>query len=541
MAVLKTSKIIPVMVVAFVAMGGFVFFKASQSGAAQPVVTDAGQWMRSAPKPRTADSDTSNDTIRAIHGEASLANANANETLAINKRLIEELDSVITEKDELKGEMELEMEEELLAQSEKQAKQFEQMMAQMSAMVDQIGSKEVSRTVTVIDNSGGNELVPMEIPDGFWIEPLDESLNNRVGGGRPLTPSPATLTAKSNNKVQTKADEARAVLMKPLDTYRDLIDNVADEPGILGKGAQLINPGRAEKMSTKGWKVVEIGASYRGAIKRQTGNNNQQQLSGLRNGRAVRPSVEPVFTIPDLSILSGAVATTSLVGKIYPDGNVVDPQFFKLIVGRENFTANYQELPSEIEGMIFEGFGIGEFSTRCVSGRIIAATFIFEDGTTRSVYPGDAGSRPNQATNQSMGYITDPYGNPCVAGRLITDAAEFIATGGALAFGSAFAGAVQEAARTTTETFGETGASGNRTTNVTGDTAEFAAAAGANAAFNRGLAIVDELFSRSQALIYSPSGARVDIHLQQELRLDIASNARKIRYRRRASRETELD
>jgi len=554
MAALKTNKIIPVMVVAFVLMAGAVFFKATKPKVAKPVVADAG--------------------------EASLANRKADETLEMNKQLIDRLDTVMDEKDEMEDDQELMITKELEEQQQKQSKQFDMMMAKMSRMVDEMGQVKTPTLPVLPAQSIESESVPMEIPEGFgvniqagdfvsgedlievfWIEPLDESINNRLGAnGRSFI-----QTTAEESGGDTKADEAKALLMKPLNSYRDLIDNVSEEEGIIGKSSKLFKPATNKQMSVKGFKIVEIGASYRGGpIKRQTrtgnddnnrpsvfgssstrnDNNRSSVFGSSRNNRnrVVSPTTEAFFTIPDLSILSGAIATTSLVGRIYPDGNVVDPQFFKLIVGRENFTANFQALPPEIEGMIFEGFGVGEFSTRCISGRIVAATFIFEDGTTRSMYPGDPGSRPDAGgRGRTMGYITDPFGNPCVSGKLITDAAEFIATGGALAFASAAAAAVQESARTTTETFGETGAAGNRTTNVTGNTGEFAVASGVNAALDRGLVILDELFSRSQALIYAPSGASVDIHLQQELRLDIGSNARKIRYRKNVNRQTELD
>lgn len=546
MAALKTNKLIPIMVVAFVVLAGTVFFKASSSKVAQPVVADAGQWMRTAPTPRTADGDTSNDTIRAIHGEVTASKKQAGETLEMNKQLIERLDEVMTEKKEIEENQEKTVEQQLLAQSAAQARQFDVMMAKMGEMVNAIGDVEVNQRPTFNATQTVENSQAMEIPDGFgtnieagqfvsgedlievfWIEPLDESINNRVDGGRPVPvqQNPSTLSVSKTNK---SLDEAKAVLMKPLDTYRELIDDVGNKGSSLHKSNNDLQFLK-RWLPDDGSQLVEVKARYRGPVKKQAGT------------RVYRPAAEERFTIPDLSILSGAIATTSLVGKIYPDGNVVDPQYFKLIVGRDNFTANFHDLPAEIEGMIFEGYGIGDFTTRCVSGRLVAATFIFEDGTTRSIYPGDPGSRPENRNSRTLGYITDPYGNPCVSGKLITDAKEYFATGSALAFASAYAGAIRESAQTTTESFDDTGLSGSRRTSVTGDIGEFALATGANAGLDRGVRWLDEMFSNSRSLIYAPSGMSVDIHLQQELRIDIASNSRKIRYRKNANRQTELD
>lgn len=548
MAALKTNKIIPVMVVAFVLMAGMVFFKASKPNSARPVVVESGHWMRSAPTPRTTDADTPVDTIRAIRGEVTAARTNADETLEMNKALIVKLDEMKTSKIELEEEQQSRVEQELATQSLQNQRQFDLMMARMGEMVQKISEAPVQQQVVVRDASnevGSRQSQAMEIPDGFgvnieagqfvsgedlievfWIEPLDESINNRVGG-RVVTKT-ADRVQDNTEKFTTTTENAKALLMKPLGTYRDLVNGVADEPGLISKGKELIDP-NIKKMSNKGskGKFVEISASWRGPSSKQV-------------QRVYKPTSEPYFTIPDLSILSGAVATTSLVGRIYPDGNVVDPQYFKLIVGRDNFTANYHELPSEIEGMIFEGYGVGDFTTRCVSGRLVAATFIFEDGTTRSIYPGDPGTRPED--QKTMGYITDPYGNPCITGRLITDAAEYFATGSALAFAGAYADAIRESGQSVTETIDPaTGVVGNRTVTVDGDIGQFARASGVSAGLNRGARWFDEMFAGSKSLIYAPSGKRVDIHLQQELRLDIENNARKIRYRKNENRQNYLD
>jgi len=553
MAALKTNRVIPVMVVAFVLMGAFVFYKAASSSNAKPVVvSNADQWMRTAPKPRTSSSDTSNDTIRAIRGEVTAANGKADETLEMNKKLIDKLDKEIAEKKALESSQEEVVAEKLSAQSASQARQFDQMMARMNEMVNAIGDVkiETGAPAQVSDADIDPIYSSIEIPDGFgvgieagqfvsgedlievfWIEPLDESINTRVTGSRILVQQnddSVTTDTFDTTSNPVSSTNAKAVLMKPLNTYRELIDGVVEKDGIVTQGRNLM-PGSAKKMSVKKRQIIEVKASYRRApVKRQT-------------DRIYRPPSEPVFTIPDLSVLTGAIATTSLVGRIYPDGNVVDPQYFKLIVGRDNFTANYNQLPPEIEGMIFEGFGVGDFTTRCVSGRLVAATFIFEDGTTRSIYPGDPGSRPD--SGNTIGYITDRYGNPCVSGRLITDAKEYLATGSVLAFAGAYAEALRQSQVSTVDTFSTNDGSinGASRTDVTGDIGEFAAASGLSAGIDRGTRWLDEIFPISRSLIYAPSGQTVDIHLQQELRLDIASNARKIRYRKNVKRYKNLD
>ena len=79
---------------------------------------------------------------------------------------------------------------------------------------------------------------------------------------------------------------------------------------------------------------------------------------------------------------------TALIGRIPIKGNVDDPYPFKVIVGSDNLAANGLEIPG-LDGMIFTGNAIGDWTLSCVRGEIHSVTFVFEDGTIRTLSSDD--------------------------------------------------------------------------------------------------------------------------------------------------------
>ena len=125
--------------------------------------------------------------------------------------------------------------------------------------------------------------------------------------------------------------------------------------------------------------------------------------------------VEPIYTIPKDATLTDGLALTALIGRIPVEGQTPDPYPVKIYIGKENLLANGHDMP-EVEGMIFSGLGFGDWNLSCVSARLTSATFIFEDGSIVN----------HSSQGQPLGYISDPSGVPCVAGRLVTNATSFI-------------------------------------------------------------------------------------------------------------------
>ncbi|CDM88719.1 TIGR03752 family integrating conjugative element protein [Xenorhabdus bovienii] len=59
----------------------------------------------------------------------------------------------------------------------------------------------------------------------------------------------------------------------------------------------------------------------------------------------------PVYTLPENTTLVGSQAMTALLGRVPVNGTVTDPYPFKILIGKDNLTANGIELP-EVEGAV---------------------------------------------------------------------------------------------------------------------------------------------------------------------------------------------
>jgi integrating conjugative element protein (TIGR03752 family) len=99
-------------------------------------------------------------------------------------------------------------------------------------------------------------------------------------------------------------------------------------------------------------------------------------------------STLPVYTVPRNATLIGSTGMTALVGRVPIQGQVRDPMPFKVITGKENLAANGLRIPG-VEGMIWSGTAIGDWTLSCVTGKLESVTFVFEDGTIQTLASDD--------------------------------------------------------------------------------------------------------------------------------------------------------
>ena len=243
--------------------------------------------------------------------------------------------------------------------------------------------------------------------------------------------------------------------------------------------------------------------------------------------RAAAPPVRPVYTIPKNATLVGARAFTALIGRVPvgEEARVTDPYFFKLLIGRDNLAANGHEIP-ELAYAVASGEAIGDWTMGCVSGDVTSMTFVFADGRivtvpgARDVSEGGAGTRAVR-----LGGLSDDYGNPCVAGERIANAASYLGqSAAALTLGAAAEGLA--AAQTRTYAGGLTGAQ----TVVEGDIRRFAAGRGLSGAAQEVARWLRERQAQEYDAVYVAPGARVAVHVDEELRIDYDPAGRLVRH-----------
>ena len=242
-----------------------------------------------------------------------------------------------------------------------------------------------------------------------------------------------------------------------------------------------------------------------------------------------RPYAKPTYTVPPNATLMGSVAMTALIGRIPIDGTVNDPYPFKVLIGADNLTANGIDL-AEIAGAVVSGTASGDWTLSCVRGQIRSITFVFQDGTIRTL-PGDNDSQDNKqnsansgATQEGLGWISDKHGIPCVAGKRRSNAQQYLGTQALItAAGVGVASMIKSDGNNTVYAGNQSGSLG--TVGVSG-----------SEAMNRLLASgvqdisqwVNKLYGQAFAAVYVDPGAQVAVHIEQPLTFDYDPQGRKV-------------
>ncbi|KAA8685747.1 TIGR03752 family integrating conjugative element protein [Pseudomonas caricapapayae] len=248
-----------------------------------------------------------------------------------------------------------------------------------------------------------------------------------------------------------------------------------------------------------------------------------------------RKKVRRAYTLPQNSTLMGSIAMSALIGRVPVDGTVNDPYPFKVLIGPDNLTANGIDLP-DVAGAVASGTASGDWTLSCVRGQIKSLTFVFTDGTVRTLpAPVQGGNQQNNNQNNSgdqqpiqggLGWISDPYGIPCIAGERRSNAQQYIGSQALITAAGAGAASLIKTEGSTSSyvsnasgTLGSTGLSGNEamgkilTQGVT-DVSSW----------------VNKLYGQAFAAIYVLPGAQVSLHIDQELEIDYELKGRKVKY-----------
>jgi integrating conjugative element protein (TIGR03752 family) len=237
----------------------------------------------------------------------------------------------------------------------------------------------------------------------------------------------------------------------------------------------------------------------------------------------------PYFTVPENATLTRVTAMTALIGRVPVDGKVTDPMQFKAIIGRENLAANGLDVPDDVSGIVVSGIAVGDMALSCNEGKIHSVTFVFNDGTIKTISQRKRAAAGG-AQERPIGYISDLWGNPCVAGKFVTNAPAYLTdVVGMRSLG--IAAAAYAAAQTSTS---DNGLTGNTTTSVTGSRGAYVlgqAAAGATDQVSQWLL---QRLKNSFDAVVTPAGQKLVIHIDQELAIDRPREGRKLDHQRTA-------
>ncbi|GKS83680.1 TIGR03752 family integrating conjugative element protein [Acidovorax sp. SUPP1855] len=252
-------------------------------------------------------------------------------------------------------------------------------------------------------------------------------------------------------------------------------------------------------------------------------------------------TAKPVYTVPTNATLMGSIAMTALIGRVPVDGTVNDPYPFKVLIGPDNLTANGIDIP-DVAGAVVSGTASGDWTLSCVRGQIRSVTFVFADGTIRTV-PQDRGrgsgngqqngtgegngNDNGNGTREGLGWISDPYGIPCVSGERRSNAQQYLGTQSLItAAGAGVASLIKSDNGSVAVVANNNGSLG--TVGISGNEAMGRILAGGVQDMSQW---VNNLYGQAFAAVYVRPGAKVAVHLEQPLTIDYDPKGRKVDHR----------
>ena len=267
------------------------------------------------------------------------------------------------------------------------------------------------------------------------------------------------------DQVNSKHGEQASQLSEELEKLKDQVKNMtqkatSENGGTLSSSIQPITVVDDLTQSPKEHSVLNLLNTNAGGLV----PHDSQQVN-TNNGKS---EIIPFYTIPANATSVRDKLMTGLVGRIPVKGVVTDPYPFKIVISDDNLAANGLRIPHLLQ-MIVSGYCEGDLNLVSARGWVTSLTFVFDDGTisTTTSNENDIG---NFTKSNSLGYLSDQYGNPFIRGNLITNAPTYLAGNVAIGAGVGAANAYAQSQTTSTGTL-----LGTSSNSVTGSQRKFVA------------------------------------------------------------------
>ncbi|OCG57899.1 TIGR03752 family integrating conjugative element protein [Gilliamella sp. Nev3-1] len=294
---------------------------------------------------------------------------------------------------------------------------------------------------------------------------------------------------------------------------------------------QWINPADQIVSSNKGKNTTgfQFPTSFGSDPIRSKLKDHKESINQPIGERKNEKDRQPFYTVPANSTLTGSVSMTSLLGRVPIDGVVSDPYPFKAVIGRDNLISNGIELP-HIEGAIVSGTASGDYVLSCVRGNVKSITFVFDDGRIITIPDSSKNSK-----DESIGWLSDEYGIPCVSGEIKSNASQYLST--VIGLGTAAAAADAMAQQNTTVV-----TDGSNVTNaVTGNNGQYVLGKGLSGGINQTIDWLNKRYGQTFDAVYVPPGKEIAIHISKELQIDYLFDGRFVDYEMNIKKMGGLD
>lgn len=257
---------------------------------------------------------------------------------------------------------------------------------------------------------------------------------------------------ENNNSPQTNSPE----LTKELDTLKEQIAELKSSQESQQENQSYPINGESEKKIIKDSNIKDIDQLLMKHENNQTEIAYWEHLNSKRKsltkqttitlGKKEKKSI-PYYTIPAGSDLGHTTLLSALIGEVPVEGKLMQPLFpFSAVINRGDLmAANGIPLPPNISGMKVNGYaiGVGSFldNISCARAYVTSALFVFDDGHFVTVGKEQMNGTAEMINNESLGYLTTAFGNPCIKGQYFTNAPRvltaMIAADGVKGFGNA--------------------------------------------------------------------------------------------------------
>ena len=307
-----------------------------------------------------------------------------------------------------------------------------------------------------------------------------------------------------------------------------------DEAGMEG-GMRWVEPDDAKQSDGRGRSNGGINFPTSFGSAQSTLETTAQTVANAGARAAGVKSATPVYTVPTNSTLMGSVAMTALIGRVPIDGTVNDPYPFKVLVGPDNLTANGIDIP-DVAGAVFSGTASGDWTLSCVRGQVRSITFVFHDGTIRTIPEDREGNQQNNQQRDGLGWISDPHGIPCVSGERRSNAQQYLGTQALITAAGAGVASLIESDSGRASYVGADGSIGS--VGISGQEAVGRILASGVQDMS---SWVNKLYGQAFAAVYVQPGAKVAVHLEKPLAIDFDPEGRKVDHRAGESHALELE
>lgn len=349
---------------------------------------------------------------------------------------------------------------------------------------------------------------------------------------------------RDQQHLETERDGLIAELQRKLDTLGDSRGH-ADLPVGLGlrgdgevgfsEGLRWVEPDDARNIEGRNRPGEDERFPTRFGPAQSMLNTTVEHIADVGASTTGINTARAVYTVPTNATLMGSVAMTALIGRVPIDGTVNDPYPFKVLVGPDNLTANGIDIP-DVAGAVFSGTASGDWTLSCVRGQVRSITFVFHDGTIRTIPEDSEGSSQQNNQQDGLGWISDPYGIPCISGARRSNAQQYLGTQALVTAAGAGVASLIESDSSQMSYAGADGSIG--TVGISDNEAVGRILAGGVQDMSQW---VNRLYGQAFAAVYVQPGAQVAVHLEKPLHIDYEPEGRRVDHRAGESHALELD